>query len=613
MTTYGIGIITDGKDLPTLTTTLNSIMRHVQAGVPIKKIIVAGETSQIEGLGETDIFQALSMPEAAEQGNLGRMRNALVVCLRDELVDTIILLDDDIELHDDFFRGLGTYEDDHGSYDILSCKILNPDGSRYWDWARWKGPSGQELMAYDYSDYTNVYITGGLCIARAGVFDHVQWDDDKGFNEEEDIDFSEKVKAAGLRIAFNVHSTVTHHGPYTQRDNLVYKTGEKLPPVAKEGEPLRILWYSVPPWNQTGYGIQTYYYIKALQERGHDVRIVPSTQLRGAPNVEWDGIPMLATGHVPSGLDSLMFYINAWEPHLVITLIDVWPLPEDFGLQVRMLGSRWCPITPIDTDPISPFISSRLAFAHTPIAMSQFGFDRMKKAGLARAGYIPHCVDTRAFAPQGSRAFESDKFVVGMVAANIGSFDRKGFQQAIEAFAELGNDQFDFYLHTDPTPSGDAVPLAALAEHLGVMLMFPDLHQLHQGYSDTFMASLYRSFDVLLMSSRGEGFGIPLIEAQAVGTPVIATDFASMTELSRQGVSVAPAGRVWTPINSWMAYPNASLIANQIRHLKNIKTGKPAKWRGMKANAINFAAGYDVKIVAENFLIPVLEAAAQND
>ncbi len=37
--------------------------------------------------------------------------------------------------------------------------------------------------------------------------------------------------------------------------------------------------------------------------------------------------------------------------------------------------------------------------------------------------------------------------------------------------------------------------------------------------------------DVLLTTSMREGFGIPLVEAQAFGTPVIMTDFASMPGL----------------------------------------------------------------------------------
>jgi glycosyltransferase involved in cell wall biosynthesis len=38
---------------------------------------------------------------------------------------------------------------------------------------------------------------------------------------------------------------------------------------------------------------------------------------------------------------------------------------------------------------------------------------------------------------------------------------------------------------------------------------------------DKTMASLYRGCDTLVLPYRGEGFGLPLLEAQACGTPVI--------------------------------------------------------------------------------------------
>ena len=38
------------------------------------------------------------------------------------------------------------------------------------------------------------------------------------------------------------------------------------------------------------------------------------------------------------------------------------------------------------------------------------------------------------------------------------------------------------------------------------------------------MAGWYRSLDVLSACSYGEGFGLPILEAQACGSPAIVTD-----------------------------------------------------------------------------------------
>jgi glycosyltransferase involved in cell wall biosynthesis len=51
------------------------------------------------------------------------------------------------------------------------------------------------------------------------------------------------------------------------------------------------------------------------------------------------------------------------------------------------------------------------------------------------------------------------------------------------------------------------------------------------------MAHLYNSLDVLMNASSGEGFGVPIIEAQACGVPVLTHNATSMTELTFYGYS----------------------------------------------------------------------------
>ena len=52
------------------------------------------------------------------------------------------------------------------------------------------------------------------------------------------------------------------------------------------------------------------------------------------------------------------------------------------------------------------------------------------------------------------------------------------------------------------------------------------------------MANWTQAIDVLFASTYAEGFGLPIIEAQACGTPVITTNASSMTELNPYGYQV---------------------------------------------------------------------------
>ena len=53
-----------------------------------------------------------------------------------------------------------------------------------------------------------------------------------------------------------------------------------------------------------------------------------------------------------------------------------------------------------------------------------------------------------------------------------------------------------------------------------------------QGLNDMSLDQLYRRATVLLMASEGEGFGLPLVEAQRCGTPVAAAAIPALAEIA---------------------------------------------------------------------------------
>ena len=58
--------------------------------------------------------------------------------------------------------------------------------------------------------------------------------------------------------------------------------------------------------------------------------------------------------------------------------------------------------------------------------------------------------------------------------------------------------------------------------------------------SDDMLNALYRSAEVVWMPSRYEGFGLPVLEAMACGTPVLASDATSLPEISGNAALLAP-------------------------------------------------------------------------
>lgn len=376
----------------------------------------------------------------------------------------------------------------------------------------------------------------------------------------------------------------------------------------------KLLWHSNAPWAPTGYGNQTGLFCPELAEH-YDVRISSFYGLEGAPLV-YDGIKVLPGVGNSYGNESLAAHAQQFfgglRDGLLFTLLDVWVL--DTQLMSRFDACSW---VPVDHDPTPPRV--RRFFAESgavPIAMSRFGEEQLQEFEPL---YVPHAVDCSTFKPYGRDAarerfdISKDEFIVGMVAANKGNPSRKSFVAALQAFAELRKQHSDavLYLHTELEGKAHGVPLEPVVEALGIpagALRVTSQYALEfEPTPPKLMAALYSAFDVLLAPSTGEGFGIPIMEAQACGVPVIVTDFSAMQEVCGSGWKVEYS-RIWTPQQSWQAMPHVSDIYEALRHCYQLA---PAVRKQLADKARGHAKQYDRAVVLEQHLLPALTAVRE--
>jgi len=201
--------ITNGAKPEKLRLALESVRA---LNIPKYEIILSGRPP-IEFAAKDVKF--VELPDAADNGQLGAMRNA---ACRIATGDLFVVSDDDMLFQADFYQGLCAFGPD---FDVAGCRVLNTDGSRFWDYAVVNSPTGHHLIPYSQkSDF--VYITGGLAIVRPHLFAAVQWDSERGFYRDEDVDFTKRVRDAGFRIGFNQQSSVIHNDDlYFRLDNRV--------------------------------------------------------------------------------------------------------------------------------------------------------------------------------------------------------------------------------------------------------------------------------------------------------------------------------------------------------------------------------------------------------
>jgi glycosyltransferase involved in cell wall biosynthesis len=134
--------------------------------------------------------------------------------------------------------------------------------------------------------------------------------------------------------------------------------------------------------------------------------------------------------------------------------------------------------------------------------------------------------------------------------------------------------------------------------------MFCDQYMNTLGFPDEYMRDVYSSMDVHMLVSLGEGFGIPILEAQACGTPVIVGAWTAMAELFFSGSKLkkAEAEQVWNPFFKafqWQAHPEA--IAEKLETAYTMRGNQDYRERARKG-----AMAYDADKVTEKYWKPVL-------
>ncbi len=372
---------------------------------------------------------------------------------------------------------------------------------------------------------------------------------------------------------------------------------------------LKILWFSNAPWSQTGYGMQTAQAWWRIQKLGHKVAAI-------ACNYGHEGMPIgfgcnneetviWGRGFNAHGVDIIGAHAANSKADIVITLYDTWVFNPSVMQQFK-----WCSWLPVDHDPCPPAVKQVLQAAYRPIAFSKFGEEKLREAGLDPL-YVPHGIETSIFKP-GNKAEAREKlglskyeFLAVMVAANKGQPSRKSFNEVFAAWTAFvkEHDNALLYCHSNPGTENQGENLEGLAKAHGIPqdnLRFADPYRLLMGYPQEWLARLYQAADVLVSPSMGEGFGVPIVEAQACGCPVIVGNWTSMPELCFGGWTVTGQPKM-TPLLAAQWIPSINSIAEALREAYKNKDNEK-----LRRKALNGAIMYDADTVARNFWKPAL-------
>ncbi|MFD1952741.1 glycosyltransferase [Paenibacillus thailandensis] len=214
----------------------------------------------------------------------------------------------------------------------------------------------------------------------------------------------------------------------------------------------------------------------------------------------------------PKKLHADVAVCHQWPPSFTVPLSKHWVLmqPWEFGA----LPMKWYAPMKYWVDQV--WVYSR----YNKECYVRSGIDENKikviPLGVDEAVYHPH-VETMELKAQASFRF----LFVG------GTIWRKGVDILLDAYTQEFNEDEDVCLVIKDfgtssfyagRTNGATIADASSRHHQ------PKIHYLDQEYSEHELASLYKACDCLVHPYRGEGFGLPIIEAMACGTPVIVPD-----------------------------------------------------------------------------------------
>lgn len=373
--------------------------------------------------------------------------------------------------------------------------------------------------------------------------------------------------------------------------------------------------YGIP----TGYGVQTELLIDRLMRHGIKVANLSNFGLEG--RIETIKTPYGTVPHYPKGFKAYsQDVIPVWHEDFMskhrslkgalFTLYDQWVYNElEFDGDIL----AW---TPLDHVTLPPSVLKFLLKKNVhPITMSPHGQRQLEKAGI-ESTYIPHSIDTKVMKPT-HKAFgvptreyldvPEDAFLVSIVQANKanGLVHRKAVAEQLLAFAMFRERHPDayLYLHMEPSNAYGGFNIPSLLRACGltdeyVRILNSDVNRV--GYPADFLAAVYTTSDVMLQCSYGEGFGVPVVEAQACGTRVITSGWAATQDLAGEDSWLVDGQPFWDePQQSFYHIPSIPSIVNALE----LAYVEP---RGESKTAIEFAKQFDVERVWNWYWMPFL-------
>ncbi len=355
------------------------------------------------------------------------------------------------------------------------------------------------------------------CIDRVGALD------EDFFAYFEDSDYCLRVQRAGLRVVYAGTVGAVHHNNVSTRENGVdfwamfersgrvfrRKWGRWLEEERYEAE---VVWHSILH-RAPGYALQSRKLMAAMHFAGLRVAyrnaygdheppadhplLADLVRRRRRRDVAQVGF---CQADVFRGIKGA--YRIGW------TMLEVDGLPREWVDGCNRMDEVWVPAT--------------------------FNADTFRASGVsAPIRVMPLGVDIDYYHP-GITGFRPSSRYIFLSVFEWG--ERKGAELLLRAFAEEFKESEQALLLLSVYNRDPSVDVQAEVDKLNLPSSPPIVVMTNAEFADYQMGALYRSADCFVLPTRGEGWGMPVLEAMACGLPTIATNWSGPADFLHDGV-----------------------------------------------------------------------------
>ncbi|MGD6818500.1 glycosyltransferase [Metabacillus sp. 113a] len=444
--------------------------------------------------------------------------------------------------------------------------------------------AGQQIggVETDVNQYSAIRDVQGIVFACAYIkrdtIDQIGFLDTDYFAYFEDTDYCLRAISNGLRVVLDGRVTLKHiHNGATKTNKVsfwnIYKPSQKIferkwKNYLQSQYQQSVNWHSTVNLPFFGYANSSRNIMLALDEQNVEVRYRfvygkgTPILLEESSKIDDHRLNLFSRRardpHAPDVIygQGDVFFRNKGRYNVGYTMLEVDGLPAEWVRQSNMMNEIWVP--------------------------SQFNAETFRESGVnVPIHVVPLGIDPNYFNPgiQGTRF--SDKFTFLSV---FEWGERKAPEDLFRTFLTEFAANDDVLLVCKITNNDPSVNVEHEIQKLG----FKDfgskvLILLNQKLPTHLMGSLYRSADCFVLSTKGEGWGMPILEAMACGIPTVATDWSAQQEFLNIHTGYPVNVKKLVPAIARCPYykgfkwaePDLEHLAFQLRHVyENRETAK---------------------------------------